>query len=221
MLHPWSEQRCLALYCTECMEAGGGSEIMLKGFRRWRWCHGGRLPGQTAPGGQRWLPRGWVPRTWGPQWSCRLPGRLPVPPPDEPDALRGRDTYVHWVLHPESWKAGGSRRQKQQQMRRKRLRPEEDGSVHCHECFHNLKLSASYRTLLRGRTLTERSLLLTFSRGQPTGCCLFVWCCVLTGWRRRSWKTGPHWWDGSGALLEGSVYSKQPSVERMWCLFSR
>lgn len=64
-----------------------------KGFKRWHWWPGGRPRGRTAPAGRRWRRRGWVLRTWGQPWSCRPPGRLPAPPPDGPDARRGRDTW--------------------------------------------------------------------------------------------------------------------------------
>lgn len=129
------------------MEAEGGSEVTLTGFTRWRWCPGGQLHGQTAPAGRRWHQRGWALKTWDLRWSCRLPGRLPAPPPDGPDAQKGRDTFVHWVLRPENWKVGASHLQWQQQMRWRRLKPEVGGSERGRGCCRSPTLSASSRTL--------------------------------------------------------------------------
>lgn len=65
----------------------------IKRLRRWRYCRGGPPHGQTAPAGRRWHQRGWELWIWGRQWSCRLPRRLHVLPPDGPDAQRGRNTW--------------------------------------------------------------------------------------------------------------------------------
>lgn len=102
MLQPlnWTEMFGTLLYWdktywTNCgrMEAEGGSEVTLRGFKRWRWWPGGQPRGRTAPAGRRWRRRGWALTTWGQPWSCRPPGRLPAQPPDGPDARRGRDTW--------------------------------------------------------------------------------------------------------------------------------
>lgn len=97
MLKPWIEEIFGTLLFQTLdrgwMKAGGGSKVILRWFRWWRWCPGGQPRGQTAPAARKWHRRGSVQRTWSPQWSYRPPGRLPALPPDGPDAQRGRDTW--------------------------------------------------------------------------------------------------------------------------------